>query len=173
MKIVLIAAISDNGIIGKDNKIPWKCKEDMKYFKETTTGKGNNAVLMGRKTWDSLGKYRPLPNRYNIVLTTNHKDLELQPNVMFIGCEDYPELTIKVGIRAAKGNQSDNLFIIGGSSIYKQCWDICDELLITRIHQTVDGDCSFPEVDWNKFMLSGSARYDGYSFQRYIKRTHD
>lgn len=173
MKIILIAAISDNGVIGKGNTIPWKCKEDMNYFKETTIGKGNNAVLMGRKTWDSLGKYKPLPDRYNIVLTTDHKDLPIQRNVMFIGNKEYPQYAFEEGISTANGNGKDNLFIIGGASIYKQYWEKCDELLITRIHQMVDGDCYFPEVDWEKFVSNSFKRHDGYSLQRYIKRTHD
>lgn len=137
--ISIIAAVSDNNVIGKDNNIIWHLPDDFKYFKEKTNG---HHIIMGRKTFESIGK--PLPNRTSIVIT--HQ-------------ENYgPESTLREPLSIAHSLEEalqlvhpyeTEVFIIGGSEIYKQALDIADTLYITNVHESFDGDVYFPEVDYN------------------------
>lgn len=132
MIISLIAAVTENSIIGKDGDMPWHLPEDLKYFKATTTG---HTVIMGRKTWESLGKYAPLPNRRNIVLTHN---TDWQAS----GAEVFHDL--KAAINACNGE--DEVFIIGGGRVYADAIHLAKRLYITRIHAKIDGDTQFPDL---------------------------
>lgn len=155
--INIIAAVSENGIIGNDNKLLWKLSSDLKRFKELTTGCD---VIMGRKTYDSIG--RPLPNRRNIVIT-RQKDLTIE------GCE------IVNSLEEALSLASDDCFIIGGGEIYKQSMDIAGRIYLTVVNCVVEGDTSFPEIedDWmlvnlESFDKNEKNEYD-YSFLEYMK----
>jgi dihydrofolate reductase len=128
MNITIIAAVSSNGVIGINNTLPWSLPKDLKRFKSLTTG---HTIVMGRKTFESIGK--PLPNRRNIVITrdTNwcHEGVEVLNNILEI-----TQLT-------------EDVFIIGGSEIYKQSMGIADKLEITLIDKDFEGDTYFPEIE--------------------------
>ena len=159
--ITIIAAVSDNGVIGIENQLPWKLPADFKHFKETTL---HSTVIMGRKTFESIGK--PLPDRINIVITRDtHK--------FFTGCITVHSLEAAI----AKADTNKNIFIIGGEEIYKQSMDISDELNLTVVHGTFEGDAHFPKVDlrkWEKVSQEDFQPDDknkiAYSFTLYKKR---
>ena len=136
MAITIIVAKSNNGIIGKDGDLPWRLPEDLKRFKRLTTG---NIVVMGRKTYDSIG--RPLPNRKNIVISRN-TSLKIE------GVEVEQDL-----IDVLKRNQEENVYVIGGGQIYVDALPLTEKLEITEVDVELVGDTSFPEIDsshWNE-----------------------
>ena len=127
--ISLIAAVGKNYELGKDNKLIWHFKKDMEYFKEVTTGK---TVVMGRKTYESIG--RPLPNRRNIVITSR----------MLEGVE-----TVKTVDEIL--DMHEDIFIIGGASIYEEFIKYADKIYLTLIDKEYDADTYFPTFDENQF----------------------
>ncbi len=132
----MIAAVAKNGVIGKANDLPWRLPDDMVFFMQTTQG---HHVVMGRKNYTSLPeKFRPLPNRTNIVVTR-------QPNFDAPGCKIVNQL--EEGIRFAEKNGEQELFIIGGSEIYKLAFPQADRLYLTEIDAEIEGDIFFPEFD--------------------------
>lgn len=130
MAITIIVAKSNNGIIGKDGDLPWQLPEDLKRFKRLTTG---NIVVMGRKTYDSIG--RPLPNRKNIVISRN-TSLKIE------GVEVEQDL-----IDVLKRNQEENVYVIGGGQIYVDALPFSEKLEVTEVDVELVGDTSFPEID--------------------------
>jgi dihydrofolate reductase len=140
MIISLIAAVTENRVIGKDNDLPWHLPDDMKFFMETTKG---HHVIMGRKNYESLpAKFRPLPNRTNIVITR-------QKNFSAPGCEVVNSLEAAVEI--AKASTEPEVFIIGGAEIFNQSMHLADRLYITEIRTSLDGDTYFPLIDKNNW----------------------
>ncbi|MBN1168487.1 dihydrofolate reductase [Candidatus Woesebacteria bacterium] len=135
--ISLIAAVSENNVVGSKGKIPWYLPADFAYFKKITTG---HHVVMGQTTYNSIGK--PLPERKNIVLTYN-KDLLIEGCVVKNSIED--------AIEHANKNKEKELFIIGGASVYKQTISIADKLYITEVHSSFEGDTFFPPIDNEKW----------------------
>lgn len=137
MNINIIVSVSDNWIIGKDNKLLWKLSNDLKRFKELTL---NKPVIMGDKTFYSLPK-GALPNRTNIVLTLD-KNFD-EPNTI-------PAYSIPDAITEAE-KYDDEVFIIGGGNVYKQFLSLANKVYLTLVHTTIDGDTTFPELDdnWN------------------------
>lgn len=137
--INIIAAITDNNALGKDNKLLFRLKKDMAHFKNITT---DNVVIMGRKTYESLGK--TLPNRVNIVLSRNMESNE----------DFYTFDSIEKAIEWSKENYPQKeIFILGGASVYDKALkdDIVDKLYMTKIKQTVeDADAFFPEIDYKR-----------------------
>jgi dihydrofolate reductase len=133
MKISIIAAIAEKNVIGKDNKIPWYIPADMKHFKEITWG---HTVIMGQKTYESIGK--ALPGRKNIVLSfdTDYK---------CSGC--VATNSINEALRIAADYKETEVFIIGGASVYKQTINIAEKLYITKVHHKFEGDSFFPKID--------------------------
>jgi dihydrofolate reductase len=144
MIVSAIAAVSKNMVIGKDNDLPWKLPDDMKFFMETTKG---HHVIMGRKNYDSLkGKFKPLPNRINIVITR-------QKDFVAPGCIVLND--ISEGITIAEGAGETECFIIGGAEIYKLSMPLTNRLYLTEIDAVVDGDTFFPKIDkaeWNEVL---------------------
>ncbi|MBW8829551.1 MAG: dihydrofolate reductase [Burkholderiales bacterium] len=138
--ISLIAAVARNGAIGKNNELLCRISEDLKFFKHTTLG---SPVIMGRKTWDSIG--RPLPGRRNIVVTRN-------PEWSADGAERAASLqeAIMLVQNAAK------VFVIGGGEIYTQALPIADELVLTEIDANFEGDAFFPAWDKSQFSARAS-----------------
>jgi len=128
--ITIIVAKSNNGIIGKDGDLPWRLPEDLKRFKRLTTG---NIVVMGRKTYDSIG--RPLPNRKNIVISRNTL-------LKIDGVEVEYDL-----IDVLKRNQEENVYVIGGGQIYVDALPFTEKLEVTEVDVELVGDTSFPEID--------------------------
>lgn len=137
MKISLISAVAQNGVIGKENDLPWYLPDDFAYFKRKTS---QHPIIMGRKSLDALGK--PLPNRTNIVLTRN-------PDFQFEGVTVLH--TLDDAIAAAKAVNDQEIFVIGGSEIYAMALPVATTLYLTEIHKAYDGDASFPafnKADW-------------------------
>lgn len=133
-KFSIIVAMSENYVIGLNNSLPWHLSDDLKRFKEITTG---HQIVMGRKTYESIG--RPLPNRDNFVLTRN-ANLQIDGINVIKSLNDIPSSDKKT-------------FIIGGGEIYAQLINSCDELLVTKIHCEIDGDAYFPIIDLSVWSL--------------------
>ncbi len=140
LKISLIVAKADNNVIGKDNQLIWRLSSDMKLFKKHTTG---HHIIMGRKTYESMG--RPLPNRTSIVISRN-KDFEIPEG-------HYLVHSLEEAIQLCIGKNLDQVFIIGGAQIYKEAIDFCDEMLITEVQTNPDGDAFFPEFDQKNWKI--------------------
>lgn len=166
MKLALIAAYAQNRVVGIDNKLPWHLPEDLKYFKRCTSGK---AIIMGRKTYESIG--RPLPNRTNIVITRN-------PAFKADGVKVVTSLNDAIELAAAVNEVSgvDEIMVIGGAAIYELTLPMADRLYLTHVHAQVEGDAYFPEVDFSNwreveradYASSETNPYD-YSFVVYDK----
>ena len=141
-KISLIAAISKNRVLGKNNDLIWKIPEDLKRFRELTE---NHAVIMGRKTFESIG--RALPRRANIIITRD-------PNFKAADCVIVHSLD--QAIAAAQGQNPDNeIFVIGGGQIFNEAIKIADKLYLTIINQEAEGDVYFPEYPGFKVVKKG------------------
>jgi len=157
MPITLIAAISKNNCIGKDGALPWHMPEDLKHFKKLTTGK---IVLMGRKTWESLPeKFRPLPNRLNIVIT-RQIDYDVP-----IGVEVYFDVE-----QAFVSHREEDIFVIGGGQMYNLAINLAKSLEITHVAKKVEGDVFFPSIDPNIWAESKREDHENFSFVRYVKK---
>jgi dihydrofolate reductase len=136
MIISQIAAVAANRVIGKNNDLPWRLPDDMKFFMNTTKG---HHVIMGRKNYESLhDKYRPLPDRTNIVVTR-------QEGYQAPGC--YVVHSVEEGITLARHAKEPELFIIGGAEIYQVSMPVTTRLYVTEIHAEVQGDTYYPEYD--------------------------
>lgn len=140
MSIKLICAISKNNVIGKENNLPWNIGDDLKRFKELTS---NNIIVMGRKTYESIG--RPLPNRRNIVLS-NDTNLKIE-NVEVVNSSQ------KVLDLYNKNKGEEDLYVIGGTYIYDLFLDNCEYLNITFIDKEFEGDAYFPKINWQEWEL--------------------
>ncbi|MGD9476287.1 dihydrofolate reductase [Shinella sp. G-2] len=140
-KIVLVVAVADNGVIGRDGDLPWRLPSDLKRFKQLTLGK---PVLMGRKTWDSIG--RPLPGRPNIVITRDAAFAAAGATVVSSLDE-----AIAVARREAETLGVDEICVIGGGQIYAQAFDRADILHVTHVEAAVEGDTRFPAIDPDLF----------------------
>lgn len=134
MHITLIVAKAKNNVIGKDNQLIWKLSADLKRFKNLTSG---HHILMGRKTFDSLGK--PLPNRTHLIITRNSDFQAPEGHFTFSSVEDAFIFCNKTGV--------ENLFIIGGGQIYNDTINLCDRLEITEVDAELEGDTFFPVID--------------------------
>lgn len=137
IKTSLIVAMAENRCIGKDNKMPWHIPEDLKRFKSLTMGA---PVIMGRKTFESIISYldKPLPGRENIIISRSGYTTEHSANV-FDGIEH--------AIDYAKTLNQQEIFIIGGAQIYAQSITVADQIHLTKIHKTVEGDAFFPQIN--------------------------
>lgn len=137
MIISMIAAVASNGVIGKNNDLTWSLPDDMRFFQQQTKG---HTVIMGRKNWESIPeKWRPLPNRKNIILTRD-KTFTATGAVII---HDFSE-----ALAIAKKEEEEEVFVIGGAQIYKLAFPLAHRLYITEVHGKPDGDTFFPE--WNK-----------------------
>ena len=138
MKITIVAAIASNNVIGQKNSLPWDIPEDLKRFKQLTSG---HTILMGRKTFDSIG--RPLPNRTNIVMT---RDTNYQKKGIEIVFDEREALNLIKDL-------NQEVFIIGGSKIYELFEPWATSLMITRVLKDFEGDAFFPDINWNNWQL--------------------
>ncbi len=130
MRLSLIVAVADNGVIGRDGQLPWRLPADLKHFKAVTMGK---PVLMGRRTWESIG--RPLPGRRNVVISR-------QPGFRADGAEVFPDVDSALAAVAAEAEVT----VIGGAEIYRVLLHRAEVLHLTRVHAQVGGDAFFPEL---------------------------
>lgn len=141
MIISLIAAISQNQVIGRNNDLPWRLPDDMKYFMQTTKG---HHVIMGRKNYQSIPeKFRPLPNRTNIVVTH-------QRDFMASGCTVVHSL--QEAIEVANKALEQEVFLIGGSQIYKEGMALAHRMYLTEIKANIDGDVYYPPINKNEWV---------------------
>ena len=161
MNLTIIAALSENSVIGIENRIPWRIREDMRRFKDLTT---EHPVIMGRKTYESIpSKFRPLPERKNIVLSNS---LESSDRI-------YIARDIQEALRLAEDKDT---YVIGGRSIYELFLPIVNRMELTRVHRHFEGDVTFPEVDWSDWRLVKEERGTSeekipYSFLTYLRTT--
>jgi dihydrofolate reductase len=137
MTVTLIAAVASNGVIGKDNDLPWRLPADLKYFKLKTIGK---PILMGRKTFESLGQ--PLKDRTNIILSRTMKEA---PE----GC-----VLVRSIPEALEKFSGEELMVIGGGDIFAQSLGFADKLLLTEIEEPFEGNAYFPSFDPQEWSLS-------------------
>tara|TARA_S200000501_G_scaffold310164_1_gene300321 strand:+ start:102 stop:620 length:519 start_codon:yes stop_codon:yes gene_type:complete len=155
--ITIIAAISENRVLGKNNKLIWHLPEDLKRFKHLTFG---HSIIMGRNTFESLPKV--LPGRHNIVVTKNKE-------FSAVG------VTVCHSLIEAINASSDDLqpFIIGGGQIYQQAIELADKIELTKIHKSFDGDVFFPEIDYKLWYLNKEEEHEHsnlkFSYLTYLK----
>ena len=160
MSIKLICAISKNNVIGNENKLPWNLSEDLKRFKKLTS---NNLIVMGRKTFDSIG--RPLPNRKNIVLSKN-LNLEIDGVEVFNSPDEVISLYKEIP-------EKKDMYIIGGTFVYKLFLEYCDYLYITYVDKNFEGDAFFPKIDWKTWNLTREEeKYDENEKLKYFFRDY-
>lgn len=157
--VSIIVAIARNGVIGDKNSLLWHIKEDMRFFRTTTSG---HAVVMGRKTFESLGS-KPLPKRTNIVITRADRE--------FDGALTAHSLEEAIAMAAG----DEEIFIIGGAQIYAEALRLADRIYITYVDCDYEGDTSFPEVDYSQWKLvasEGHERGEEYEYP-FEFRTYD
>jgi dihydrofolate reductase len=157
-QITLIAALAHNRVIGKNNVMPWHLPEDLAHFKRTTL---NHPVIMGRKTWESIG--RPLPKRRNIVISR-------QIDLNVIGAEVVPSFDAALTLCA----DEHEIFVIGGGQLYAETLPFADRLVLTEIEQNFDGDTFFPDFSTMDWIETSRQQYNAietqhlsYSFVEY------
>lgn len=161
--ISLIAALSENHVIGVQNRLPWSLPDDLKRFKRLTSG---HPVIMGRKTYESIG--RPLPNRENIVISR-------QPGLAIAGVRT--AVSLEAAIQTAEERselRNPEIFVIGGAEIYRLALPLAERLYLTLIHKTFEGDAHFPDWEaqgkWNILERTenreGSVEYSYLTLQR-------
>ena len=161
LHISMIAAMSENRVIGKDNKLPWHIPEDLKYFKEKTKGK---TVIMGRKTYESMG--RLLPNRRNVIITRDEQ-FKAKQN----GKIDAAVVVYSIDDAVKLCSPDEEVMIIGGTNIYEQFLSLANKIYLTVVHTKIDGDATFPELNEN-WQLTQSQFNEAdipFTFQTYEK----
>lgn len=139
IRVSLVVAVSENNVIGKDNRLLWNLPNDMKFFKNTTWGM---PVIMGRKTFESLGK--PLAGRTNIVIT--RKPQWQAPGTITVS-------SLEEALQSAEKTDAKEVFVIGGGQVYEQSMPVANRIYFTRVHTTVEGDTFFPVIDTVQFRL--------------------
>ena len=173
MKIALIAAVAQNGVIGRDNALPWHLPEDLKHFRAMTIGK---PVIMGRKTWESLG--RPLPGRTNIVITRQAR-FAATGAVVVRSLDEALAIAERTLLESgASEGGIDECVVIGGAELYAQALPRCDLIYFTEVHASVSGDTFFPPFErthWSELRrerhaAQGNNPFD-YSFVLYERKT--
>ncbi len=141
IRLAIMAAVADNGVIGNDNALPWHLPEDLRYFKSVTMGK---PVIMGRKTFESMG--RPLPGRTNIVITRN-RAMRCEGVKVVHSLDEALELALGIAL----SDDADEVVVIGGEQIYRAAIPVADRLYLTEVHANVDGDAVLPDIDWSRW----------------------
>jgi dihydrofolate reductase len=161
--VAIIAAIADNGVIGRDNALPWRLSDDLRRFKALTLG---HPVIMGRLTYESMG--RPLPERRNLVLSAT-------PGYLAAGATVLPGLSDALAATA----DADVAFILGGRRLFSAALPIADRLYLTRVHAQVEGDVFFPELAADAWRIEQASHHPAdarneypYSFEDYVRVSH-
>lgn len=160
MDIIIIAAMTYDRVIGKNGKIPWHIKEELQFFKKTTYG---FPIIMGRKTYESLGK--PLPGRLNIIVTRNNNFFVEDEQVkIFNNIENALEFCKEV-------IKSEKVFIIGGAEIYSQCMKYANMMILSFVKISSDGDTFFPEYNKEEWELEKKEEYQLFE-THYLRRKY-
>lgn len=151
-------AVAENGVIGKNNDLPWHLPEDLKHFKEVTLGK---TVVMGRKTFESIFARlkKPLPGRKNVVIS-RQQNYNAPEGVLVFNSLD----------SAIDALPSEDLYIIGGAEIYKQALPLAQKLYMTHVSGSYEGDAFFPEVDFTQWEKIEDEPHEGYVFAVYKRK---
>jgi dihydrofolate reductase len=155
MTVILIAAVGSNGVIGRDNDLPWRIREDLQHFKQLTLG---HTLVMGRKTYDSIG--RPLPGRRTVVVT-RQPDWAAQADGVEVAH------SLDHALNLADGN---DVYVAGGGEIYRQALPFGDRLELTEVAQSPAGDVTFPAFDRAEWTETARTPHDGFSFVTYTRR---
>lgn len=167
MTLSIIVAAARNGVIGRNNTLPWHLPEDLRYFKRITMGK---PVVMGRRTFESIG--RPLPGRTNIVVTR-------QPDYAFEGLRVVSSLEQALALAEdiARADGADELMVIGGAEIYRAALPVAGRIYLTEVHADVEGDAFLPSIDWSVWREVSRQRFEAddqnpypYSFVVYERK---
>ncbi len=169
MKLSLIVAMTADRVIGKDGRIPWRLPDDLRFFKRTTTP---HAVIMGRRTFDSIGK--PLPGRRNIVVSRSAAEYDAtaatprtaEPDQTSL--DTVPSLDAALALCRARGEKT--AFIIGGAQIYALALPLADELIITHVEGDYEGDTWFPPFDASQWTDAGPADAAFPAARRYLRK---
>jgi len=156
LPLTMVAAVSRNGVIGRGGELPWRIPGDLAFFKRTTMG---HAILMGRRTYDSVGK--PLPGRRNIVVTR-------QVDLLIPGCDVVHSLEEAIAIARAGGDSDPH--VVGGSSLYTEAMPLATRLILTEVDQDVEGgDTFFPDFDRSVWEEISRETFDGYAFTELVR----
>lgn len=160
IEIVVVAAVAENGVIGRDGELPWHYSEDLQHFKETTMG---HPVIMGRRTFEGivtdLGE--PLPGRTNVVLTS--QDRAVPTGALRAA-------SIEAALDVARDTGSDVAYVVGGATVYEQFLDRADRLVLTEVHEDHDGDTYFPDIEWDHWAESARDDRGELSFVEYERQ---
>jgi dihydrofolate reductase len=155
--VTIVAAVAENGCIGKDGDLPWRIPEDLRHYRAITMGK---VVVMGRRTWESIpARFRPLPGRRNVVVT-RQLDYPLPA-----GVERFASLADALAAHA-----DDDVVVNGGGAVYAEAIACADVLDVTHVHREVDGDAFFPPIDPAVWKETAREDHDGFSFVTYRRR---
>lgn len=155
--VTVIAAMTNERVIGKDNSLPWRIPEDMQNFKKLTSGK---TVIMGRKTFESIPeKFRPLPNRHNVVISSN---MPSQEGVDI--CASIPE-----ALEKAK-SYGKEVFIIGGASLYEQTLPLADRMHLSLVKNNYEGDSYFPKFNKDEWVVESKKDFQDFELVTYVKK---
>jgi len=195
MKITIIVAMTPRHVIGKDGRIPWRLPEDLRHFKQTTTG---HAIIMGRKTFESIG--RPLPNRRNIVITRDPNRVQAvlravapgsecnasdDPATPVVGCPPSAHASadrrlatsletaasLDDALKRCRDRGEDHVFVVGGAQVYADALPIADELLLTHVEgEDVEGDTFFPAWEPDDWEPAPYAHPGPLRISRYVRR---
>jgi dihydrofolate reductase len=143
MTLSIIVAASENNVIGKDNRLIWRLPADMKFFKEKTTG---HVIITGRKNYESIPeKFRPLPDRKNIVVT-HQKNYHAPGAIVVSSIENALQYV-------SENHKGEEIFVIGGADIYRQILSACNRVYLTRIHHSFEGDAFFMPLNENEWKI--------------------
>jgi dihydrofolate reductase len=146
--VALIVAAAENGVIGRDNALPWHLPRDLQYFKRMTLGK---PVIMGRRTYDEIG--RPLPGRRNFVVS---RQREYSPQGVTVN--ESLDAALESAAAQAFIDGVEEVMVIGGAQLYELALPVADRLYLTRVHAEIRGDTVFPEVDWDNWVTRSAER---------------
>lgn len=162
MEVALIAALARNGVIGRDGDLPWRLPKDLARFKKLTSG---HCVVMGRKTWESIG--RPLPKRTNIVVS---RSLQTRDDILLAGSLDE-------ALSLARESAASCAYVIGGARLYQEALARAERLELTRVHAEVEGDVSFPAFDEAAYRIVRSEEHPAderhehaFCFESWLRR---
>ncbi len=155
MTVALVAAVAANGVIGRDGGIPWHLPEDLPRVKRLTLG---HVLVMGRRTYESIG--RPLPGRTTVVVTG-------QAGWAAAGVLSATSVEEALAIAGAL---DDEVYVMGGTEVYRAALPVADRLLITEVVGEPDGDTYFPKVDWSQWREASREQRDGFAFVDYVRR---
>lgn len=154
-RVVIVAAVAENGVIGRDGELPWRLPEDLRHFRATTTG---HPVVMGRRTYDSIG--RALPGRVNIVVT---RQRGWQADGVLVAHSVADALTQAEAV-------DGDVMLIGGAQIYAEAMGLADVQILTEVHQSPSGDAYYPHFDPDQWHETRRENHEGYAFVQYHRR---